>query len=246
MEWIAADISGLLGWHRPMNQLMRYDNQGELCGQAEIQGIPISSNLPLDEFWVQDKGCLKRRRWTAADLGTQPSGPPDTKTLMVRTAAAYLAQFDVGKAQQEIAGWISVVDEGVAVANDVIVLGESNLDLKLLQSMIDRVHALPVERSRAILGLRQALHPWCVWRLLYHLAGIDAVECSSQITNARLEAFVSPIHHKLTRGQELLSEVNSRRTGLSKAIADDPIYTESWKRCATNAEVNLQRILQWA
>jgi hypothetical protein len=165
---------------------------------------------------------------------------------MVRTAAAYLAQFDVGKAQQEIAGWISVVDEGVAVANDVIVLGESNLDLKLLQSMIDRVHALPVERSRAILGLRQALHPWCVWRLLYHLAGIDAVECSSQITNARLEAFVSPIHHKLTRGQELLSEVNSRRTGLSKAIADDPIYTESWKRCATNAEVNLQRILQWA
>ena len=247
MEWIAADTTGLLGWHRPTKRLIRYNFHGELCDQIEIHGVPISSDLPLNEFWVQNQERIERWRWNEPKHEPSESRLIKICTPLIRSARQELARVDSGRVRRAVAECTSVVDGELAAADEVIAADGGHSNQEQLDGATARLRSVQERHGKAEQDLHEALHHWCLGTMELRLAGIDAGEPARLIAHARdqWDALAGPIRDRFAEIQNRLDALLMRRLLLSRAAAQDPGAIQAWKQAALQLEAGLQKVLEW-
>jgi hypothetical protein len=72
-EWVSADVSGLIEWSYTGKCIQTYNGGGQPLRFDQIEGIPVPSNLPSNELFIQHADSIDHIRVI--------SRPPDTKGL---------------------------------------------------------------------------------------------------------------------------------------------------------------------
>jgi len=57
-DWISADSEGMMSWGAPENLLSFHDHTGRRVLEISPQGIPVASDLPSGEVWIQSGNQL--------------------------------------------------------------------------------------------------------------------------------------------------------------------------------------------
>jgi hypothetical protein len=119
-EWTAADGAGLLEWSRTESRLNFYDCTGNLVFSGPIEGRPIQSNLPSNEFWLQLDNKIQHLRIIAPDIAEKRNGSP-VQYLLLDAAEKNLKDLSVDVFKKAIEPIADIGDELILLADQVLV-----------------------------------------------------------------------------------------------------------------------------
>ena len=64
-RWISGDESGFISWQEQDWRLSHFCCGSMSWTDAQIEGTPVSSRLPSNQFWLQSQGRLEKFQWPA-------------------------------------------------------------------------------------------------------------------------------------------------------------------------------------
>ena len=72
--WISGDESGFISWQEQDRRLSHFCCASMTWADAQVEGTPVSSSLPSDQFWLQIQGRLEKFQWPAKNrtLSSRP------------------------------------------------------------------------------------------------------------------------------------------------------------------------------
>jgi hypothetical protein len=246
VEWISADLFRIVGWQRDAHRLTRYDCHGQCQQGVEIHGTPILSNLPLDQFWVQECDRIERWQWDFANPEPEELRPFKIYSPLLRSAQAELSMLDMAQVREAVAGWCVVPDIGLYRADELLAVGRGDIDPERLDLIREGLRPLPEWRSNAEQALHAALHHWCLGLLEYHLLGSAADEPAKQIAGARdqWDVLAAPIRQKFVEIQDRLNDLLMLRLRLQREPNRDDSLVKRWTEVSLAAEADLQQALE--
>ncbi len=246
IEWIQADKSGIVGWQRDAHHLLFYDCEGRLRQELDIAGIPVPSNLPPNEFWVQKLSCIER--WHSGILNRNPdnSAPFRLSSPLHHSAGIELSLVDTERIQHAISDWLAFVDEEFMLANRLAALAK-DFDSMRIDQISDEFRQLSDKRLRTEQNLCESLHHWSMGLLEYRLSELDAEARLKRIASEQNQwnALASPIRQQFVRIQGWIDELLMQRIRLSEESGVDRSSVDKWMVSALKMEACLQSSLEW-
>ncbi len=245
LDWVSADESGLIGWDRP-RRLLFYGWTGELEQTLEIAGNPIGTSNSPEGFWLQ---CGRQiERWARDGFDRIRCEPRflDIRAPLLRTAQAELERFDGVASSTAIRQWTAVVDDGLALADEVLTpeRDEAAPDLNhTLAALCDLPHKLGAAEQR----VHETLHGFCLGTLECHLSGSPNGAGSNSIAGARKRwaPLFEPIRTRFAPLAARLDDLRARRLGIAAESLSHRRWADSWCQAAGACEEHLQRTLEW-
>ncbi len=120
-ECLSSDTTLRLSWHAPSGFVRLQSHNKEICYESRMEGVPVFSDLPPNEFWIFHAGYLNRYRW---DLPTLP-------TMGAAEIAAIRATEEFRHAS-DLPGLREFVQEVLATVDSCIAMGKATLQLPLM------------------------------------------------------------------------------------------------------------------
>jgi hypothetical protein len=117
-ECLSADGSLRLSWHAQSDLVRLQSHDTKICYEAKIEGVPIYSALPPNEFWMLHGGYLNRYRW---EIPAQP--------VIGVTALKINIAVDELKRAADLPEWQELVREILTTADSCVAAGQAALRL---------------------------------------------------------------------------------------------------------------------
>ncbi|MBN2319625.1 MAG: hypothetical protein JXR49_11135 [Acidobacteria bacterium] len=241
IEWMSADNSGLIGWQRDTRRLHIYSAAGRCRYEVEVRGIPVPSNLPLNEFFLQKGDCIERSQWQASKTDPDPSHSSIRYSPLRTSAEMELALRDETLIHDAVAGWVEIVDEILALTDRVESLGNKN-DPRQWTRISEEIQALPDKRKKAERIFIQSIHHWSLGLLEWHFSVEDAGERAGRISTEQdiWMGLSRPILDYFARVQDGLDTLMLLHNTLSGGTPN-----ESMTNAIAPLETELQNIREW-
>jgi hypothetical protein len=241
LEWMAADSSGLLAWDRNGSRLMRYGEDGEPVFEVPILGTPVPANGSRNQFWVQNKERLIR--WSCS--GPERDSTDAVRTLLIRTAEADLQKLNLAHVDDALAGFLSVVDEELAFADELLSMHPAPGDPKESKGAADAMPMLQGNRAVAEEHLCKELHHWCVGQLKYELCSQAPQVPADQLAGIEVirSKYAGPIRLRIDAMQVRMDAFGGRlaRNPFNES-ADKVPPSGEWHEVASVAHIDLLHI----
>jgi hypothetical protein len=116
-EWIAADSVGLIEWSRTTGRLNFYDCTGNLTHMESVEGIPVPSNLPADQFWLQRKDGIQPMKLIHP---AAPQNMSPVQSLLIHTAEKSLEDCSADTFGEHAQSIPEIFDQFISLADEVI------------------------------------------------------------------------------------------------------------------------------
>ena len=241
IEWISADNSGLIGWKQDMHCLYIYSIDGQYRREAEVSGIPIPSNLPLKEIWLQKGDCIERNQWYGINPDPDPARSMPQYPLLFTMAETELACCSENLIRETVAAWAEVVDEELALTAR-LASQDKNIDSRQWTRILEEIRSLSDRRSKAEQSFMHSIHHWSLGLLEWHFSVEDAVVRAGKISTEQ-DKWIKlslPIRDKFTRCQDGLDSLFLLRVMLSREPPN-----ENMLEAVSVLEEELQKIREW-
>jgi len=247
VNWIDADITGLLGYCRETGSLLLYNKEGDLWRETHLeQGTPIASNLTLSEFWTQTGDHLDRWSWSVEHDGELKYPEPDRRRscgALLRTAQDSMSVLDSDAAA--IGGVTSVFERAIALADECIAgVQNGTWDRDLINRTHEKLPKLAEERIRTGSAVHKQLHHWHVGRLVSRLLP-DASAGDVHSGCEKWRALIAPVHAKFGEVQRRLDDLSRLRWSLEKAVFADLQVPETLQNVINCLEGELLEWREW-
>jgi DNA-binding beta-propeller fold protein YncE len=210
-EWISADGAGYVAWSSRDRRIIFLDNTGEVRSEARIDGIPVPSNLPSNECWVQSSSGLHRMVAERGDPG-RADRPFRNAAIVSGTAHRELNRFWENKAHVECAidCLIASLDPLIALAGRLFAAGRRG---PIIAEDLAQMHAelsdLKNECSRARAAFSDAVQPFLLAVLKLKLSAMPLACAQSEL---QFEAALTVWHNLLdpleSRFRPLIQQVD--------------------------------------
>jgi sugar lactone lactonase YvrE len=226
VEWIGADVNGLSGYCQKEHRLVFYDGQGHLCQEILVEGTPVSSNLPHQEFWTQTGDLLDR--WTCQMEGASNSGTPGSDAslacgVLLRTAEEELARTDLDTVQKAVGGVISILNSILALTNEIFHIVRSRNDDSALYQKIE-------EKLQRIQEARASLAPSL--NAIFHRPSLAILETSLLAAESRKKELEIASERVLDTSLALINLIQGRFGELQRCL--DNFASLNWRLAREN------------
>ncbi len=187
-DWISASEQGLLGWDAKSGRLLLCNPQGIIHTELAISGVPIPSNLPGHEVWLQKGNHLQRTAlmqeaegetipYKAESGATEQSNP---------TTATALEESPV------IRNLLRISEALVELADETLQSCDTSLPD---DSIAQRLHTLSAESEGIETQVRKLMYPWSLSILRHRMAALAGEEDEIE---AQVEAESRSQWHRLS------------------------------------------------
>lgn len=247
VEWIGADVTGLLGYCKETGGLSLYNNEGDLWRETHMKdGAPIASNLGLHEFWVQTGGQIDRWSWRAGSAAELMRPEPDRIRAcgpLLRTAIDLMCIRDSDTTA--IGEVTSVLNRIIALADEFICgIQKGNWAQDLLNRVTEMLPKLAQERINAVSTAHGGLHHWCVGMMGSRLL-LNANSGAVRAAREKWQALIAPVHAKFAEVQQRLDDFARIRWTLPGTVLADPQAPGKLTNVIEDMETELLECREW-
>ncbi|MBN1569331.1 MAG: hypothetical protein JXA73_15905 [Acidobacteria bacterium] len=229
IEYIAADEMGLIGWHRPTCTLMQINSECRPSLSSEIQGIPIAGSSR--EVWIQNEEHLELLQWQASDSEASAGTGSKVFAPLLETAERERAQSESSTIRIAIEACFEAAENEADLADLIVSIVCKGMD----PDQLNKEEGLYVYRQRdrgdARLGLRKALHHWCLGTLEKALLGAD---CSITVVQS------CALHLQLQR----LAQLQVKISGILGRIEDGLTQLQSAAETHNGSSISPEKRIQ--
>jgi hypothetical protein len=242
--WVAADASGLLAWDPAGNHIMMLDYARNVLNQAKIEGEPVPSNLPSDEFWIQASNSIERLKWKiSAGLPKCEQQNPHYRGPLSSTEK--LTRQDLLEIQSAVEACLVHIDEEIKLAGVILNMTENDLFPQFMEGMSGSANKFRVDCSLATQRLHEALHSWCLGRLQQQITGHNGDGRPEQLDLKQLrKELLKQIKAMMIQIQTRIDSLVARQPALT-AGGDNPVLSDSWTKVASITKSNLELAKKW-
>jgi hypothetical protein len=246
LEWIAADSSGLLGWDRVGNQLMRRSGPHSEYEQVEIIGEPVPSNRPSDEFWMQAEDSIGMCKWPIA-ADRLEGGHSEFYPWFIQSGEKGLDLLDPPAVQKAVEACLTYVDEEIKLADTILAMGEKDVSQGFVDGMSGHIPVFPNKCALFLQGVHEILHNWCLDQLGRHLAGALEIKLPEHSANPRQmqEGLAIQIGIRLADIQKRKRDLNDRLSSQTTSAGADAITPDPWTKVALISRSHLEFAQEW-
>jgi sugar lactone lactonase YvrE len=223
LSWIGADPSGFLGFEPESRRILLLDWAGKLRHAISIEGVPVASNLPLNQFWTQTDDRLDC--WDCGELAwVEGNGALRTQGVvcspLLGTAMRQMTLTDSDN--EAVKGITSTIGLALSLGDEFI---DSIEDADAAPQAVYQGHQtlsqLAQERSRIIESFHASTQHWCVG--LLEAALLIGERASEDVKNQYQRALntwknlLAPIQAQFAEVQQRLDRVARVRWRIWKA-----------------------------
>ena len=251
VEWIAVDVSGFLGWSRRTKRLQRFDCAGKGYQEFSIEGTPVSSNLPANQFWTQTNNELQRWSWEIENAHADISGePPRRDSVLLCAAEQEILRTDDDEVTSAVSEVLNNIQAGVLLADEFLGgVQQSQSDLEKFTHLPESLQKLGKGLHSLEGRLYSALHHLCVGVL--ELRSLDSKEASDkaesviQTARDRWQSLCKPLRQQFSDVQQRLDDLFMLRLTLPDQPHADAGMLDRLEHSIRHLESYLEGIREW-
>ncbi len=229
-EWIAGDASGFICWEPADSRVVRCNGGGEPVARANVRGIPLRSNAPLCEYWLQEGSLLERWIWDGEEPTSSSFPARDAISLAARSALEDLGRIELGKVIRAVKDCFQIADEELGQVETIRRCADTPQSAKELGQALESFAVIRQRRPRSVEVLIRTLHDWCLGMLKCRLLGVEPEIPSNLREEVRSGShfLIDEISRRLRKMEALKGSFDAARRGLEIAAKPDPAAIDAW------------------
>jgi hypothetical protein len=246
LQWIAADLSGLLAYDHAGSRLMRQGNDGRGWDQAEILGRPVFSDLSLDGIWLQINNRIEKCKWEIT-ADRPKSNYPECHSWILHSDSEETNRLDPADISKAVEDCLVHLDEEIRLADTILAMGEKDMSPQFVEGMSGHVPDFPIKCSWASQRVHETLHRWCLDRLERHLAGSKGqgtLELSGDLKQMQ-SILAKQIGIRMADILKRVYGLSARMQSQKTTDSEDASMSNSWVKVALMAKSNLKFAIEW-
>ncbi len=249
MRWIDADISGLLGFEPVSRRLVLWDQNGTMQYETVIDGLPVSSNLPLGRFCTQTGIKLDFWSWKESESRETISAVIMAGILQSPLVNTALRQMSLYAGDSDaVAKAAEALDITLALADEFL-NSIKNAGMPYFNEIPQRISHLALHRSIVLGSFYSSIHHWCIGLLeaAFLIDGNAPTEIRTLHQDAlnTWKSLLAPIQAAFAGVQLRLDRIARLQTAFLETPPDNPELLPIINNCCQLLEHDLIEIREW-